>query len=335
MEAKLASLEIEYEDVKEATYGIPWCQEIWWADEQFNLSDWILLDAWFRSRSLEHPFFGESLIPGLDMVNHSFEANASYQPGSNQCVNLLLRPGQKIGTSTEVTISYGDLKSEAEMLFNYGFVENGSSPLTRTLPLQLNPDYGADPLGKAKDAIFANAKLHRKIEISLTPDGVQWKSPFLYLVVSNEEDGLDFRVLEANDGSRSSLRMFWHDRDVTESIERFDDLIIENHEHPLREVLMVRATIRLEEQLRNQLHSLDTADEAIALLADAVDLDISKQEAAIAVREAERGVLEAAIYRIDQEVRLLYCRTRDMLTPNPEACPLEPRTGQEFSRVSE
>lgn len=271
--------------------------------------DWILLDAWFRSRSLEHPSFGEAMIPSLDMVNHSSHANASYQPGSNDCVHLLLRPGKRLDSATEVTISYGEAKSKAEMLFSYGFVDDESTISTRTLTLPLKPDYPADPLGKAKDAVFAIANLPRTVEISVAENVVHWKSAFLYFIIVNEEDGLDFRVIQETDGSRGSLRVFWHDEDITETVENFHILITENDENEMREVFMLRAAIWLGERLENQLHRLDVTDEEIATLADQIDLDIDKQRAAIALREDERKILEDAIKVLDKQVSLTRVQT--------------------------
>ena len=66
------------------------------------------------------------MIPCLDMVNHSVDPNSYYEISSAGGVNLAIRPGVKLEVKSEITISYGATKSEAEMLFSYGFIDEGS-----------------------------------------------------------------------------------------------------------------------------------------------------------------------------------------------------------------
>jgi len=43
--AKTASLIQEFEDLREKTIDIPWCQKCWWDTEDLTYQDWFLLDA--------------------------------------------------------------------------------------------------------------------------------------------------------------------------------------------------------------------------------------------------------------------------------------------------
>ena len=70
---------------------------------------------------------------------------------SSNGVSLVMRPDKILEVGSEITISYGDVKSEAEMLFSYGFIDEQSIRKSLVLTLEPFPD---DPLGKAKAAAF-------------------------------------------------------------------------------------------------------------------------------------------------------------------------------------
>lgn len=250
----------EFETLRENTSGIQWCQKSWWEHESLEIRDWALLDAWFRSRSLELPNAGESMVPCLDMANHFSEPNAYYEQTSKDGVSLLLRPDVELDVSSEVTISYGDSKSEAEMLFSYGFIDQKSTTKSLALPIQPFPD---DPLGKAKLAAFLGQPI---VRISATnEDLVEWECPFIYLMCLNEEDGLEFRVLLQNDGSRSHLRVFWQGSDVTDLTDTLESLI---ESHALSDVFKLRAVALLHERIREQLEKLYESEETVQSLAE-------------------------------------------------------------------
>jgi hypothetical protein len=50
LRSKTAALSREFDELREKTAGISWCDKCWWEDETLHYSDWILLDAWYRSR---------------------------------------------------------------------------------------------------------------------------------------------------------------------------------------------------------------------------------------------------------------------------------------------
>ncbi|KAG9236231.1 hypothetical protein BJ875DRAFT_237772 [Amylocarpus encephaloides] len=257
--AKMSSLIKEFEDLQEKTAEIAWCRKFWWDTGDLNLDAWILLDAWYRSRCLELPHSGESMVPCLDMANHSAKANSYYEEDPNVGVTLLLRPDVELEATSEITISYGETKSKAEMLFSYGFIdENG--PESQKLVLAIEP-IPEDPLAKAKLASFVGKPL---LTISHGEGNTVWAGPFLYFMCLNEEDGLEFKVLQETDGTRSPLRVFWKGSDVTEATDTFESLL---DDHELKDVLKLRAVTLLEDKIEQQLQRLARSAEAIKALA--------------------------------------------------------------------
>jgi len=262
----------EFESLQEMTTEIEWCKKFWWEEETLDFSDWILVDALYRSRCLELPNSGESLVPCLDMANHFSEANAFYEQTSNGGVSLLLKPSVKLVAGSEITISYGESKSDAEMLFSYGFIDGRSTINVVVLTLEPFPD---DPLGKAKRAAFCDAPT---VKISRKQEFIEWESPFLYFMCLNEEDGLEFRILQETDGSRSPLRVFWQGTDVTEATTTFEALI-GNHE--LQEVFRLRTVALLQDRIRQQIECLYESEEAVQSLINLSPVASDRQKAAL------------------------------------------------------
>lgn len=231
------------------------------------------------------------MIPCIDMANHSFNANGYYEQISDNSVALFLRPDLKIEAGAEVTISYGTSKSAAEMLFSYGFLDEQSDTKAITLPLEPFED---DPLGKAKVAAFAGRPV---VRISLVDGKIEWESPFLYLMCLNEEDGLEFKVLQQNDGSRSQLRVFWQGADVTEKSTTFEVLI---SQHQLEDIFRLRVVALLHNGIRQQLERLHESEDVVQSLVSIVGERC--QSAALQLRKAETGLLEEALIAVDVQV---------------------------------
>ncbi|RYP90706.1 hypothetical protein DL770_003171 [Monosporascus sp. CRB-9-2] len=257
-------------------------------DESVTVRDWVWLDALYRSRSLELPRSGESLVPCLDLVNHSHQHTAYFEENDNDQVLLLIRDGSHIPPGTEITINYGHEKSAAEMLFSYGFIDPHSTTERISLPLELIND---DPLIKAKLHVFCATPT---LEIN-EDDGVpRWSAPFVYLMCLNEEDGLEFRILQETDGSRH-LRMLWQERDVTDAPGTFKDLI---NGHDLQQVFELRAVTVIYEMIQQRLERLSAhgGDASIfeSVRAEAV-------QAANQLRNIETDLLKRAFQVLENE----------------------------------
>ncbi|KFZ08189.1 hypothetical protein V502_09499 [Pseudogymnoascus sp. VKM F-4520 (FW-2644)] len=273
--AKVAALIREFETLRENTTEIPWCHNAWWEKEHLEFKDWILIDSWYRSRSLELPLSGEAMVPFLDMANHSAHANSHYQQGSDDEVLLQIKPWQHIEKGEELTIDYGSAKSAAEMLFSYGFIDDLSSVHSLVLHISPSPD---DPLGKAK------VKIHGKpptLHISATDDSLELTCPFIYLMCVNEDDGLDFKVLLETDGTYGPMRAFWKSTDITDSISSFKDIITAD---PLADVFLLRAKVLLRYIVDEQLEGLSESEHS------ANELDPNQESLSV----GDKGIPKAA-----------------------------------------
>ena len=109
VDAKNASLEREFEHLRQATEGISWCQRYWWNEDTGRLvfDDWKYVDAAYRSRMLDLPGHEHSMVPCVDMANHASEnaVKALYDTDSEKNAILQLRPGRALQLDDEVTIS--------------------------------------------------------------------------------------------------------------------------------------------------------------------------------------------------------------------------------------
>jgi hypothetical protein len=228
------------------------------------------------------------------MVNHSSVPNAYYEQASSSSATLLLRPNMKLDLGSEITISYGADKTNAEMLFSYGFIdEENTTGGGLTLPIESFPD---DPLGRAKLAAYGEPPT---VTLSNTKGEFSWECPFLHFMCLNEEDGLDFKVLQQTDGSRSQLRVFWQGCDVTEQTKSFEFL---TKDHTLRDVFRLRVVALLQDKIRQQLERLYESEEAITSLAEITLVDADHQRDAMRLRNGEVTILEEAFSAIDLQV---------------------------------
>ncbi|KLU83825.1 SET domain-containing protein 8 [Magnaporthiopsis poae ATCC 64411] len=245
VQAKLLALEREFDELKEKSSALATWNEVLWEDEPIKLRDWIVLDAWYRSRCMELPRGGSSIVPCIDMINHSRQWTAFYtQTSENGGVDLCLNRDAEIAVDAEITISYGNEKAPAEMLFSYGFVDPEGGPEIVVLPVEVPED---DPLARAKAHIFAESPT---IKISRSGDGgVRWECPFAHFLALNEEDGLGIRIVQLTDGGRQ-MRLFWEDEDVTDSA---GDLEAVTASHAHHAVFRLRAVVLVQQQLEVKL----------------------------------------------------------------------------------
>jgi hypothetical protein len=286
--AKMLALVREFDHVQSMSEDIPCWHEVLWQTGAVSLRDWIRLDALYRSRCLELPKSGESMVPCIDMVNHAHNPTAYYDENSKSEVTLLLRPGVTVSKGQEVTISYGEAKSAAEMLFSYGFIDRDSTTETLVLPLEPLED---DPLGKVKLVAFGEAP---KLHVAREGGSVAWKSPFVHLMCINEEDGLHFRVLQDTEGGRQ-LRVFWQDEDVTDQTAGFESLV---QNHKLGAIFRLRAVTVVQERLQSQLELARSYES----LKDLGDVRPECLEAARTLRQIEVGILESGIETLEKKV---------------------------------
>lgn len=246
------------------------------------------------------------MVPCLDMANHSAGPTAYYEENSKDEVVLLLRPGVSVTSGDEISISYGESKSAAEMLFSYGFIDEGSAIEELVLPMEPLP---GDPLAKAKAFIFSDPPT---VQICRKEGQVEWTSPFVYLMCLNEEDGLEFRVLQDKEGNQQ-LRLFWQEADVTGLAKEFETLV---RDHPFQAVFKLRVVTVIQERLLAHLDrmlsamSLDqpSSTEFSALRAECL-------RGASLLRDIETRLLESAVEYMEREVSL-HSQSSQILVPN-------------------
>ncbi|CAH0014329.1 unnamed protein product [Clonostachys rhizophaga] len=243
--AKLATLVSEFDHLRETSADLPFWQSLLFGEDAITVKDWALVDAWYRSRCLELPNAGHSMVPCLDMANHSDAPNAYYEETADGEVVLVLRPESTASCGDEVTISYGAAKSAAEMLFSYGFIDRSTAK--EEITLTLDP-LASDPLAQAKVHVYGRSPLVR-LTRTKGAAAVSWHSPFVYLMCVNEEDGLEFKLLQDNAGGRE-LRVFWQDEDVTSKIDDFESHI---QTHDLHSVFQLRVVSVLQQLVEAQL----------------------------------------------------------------------------------
>lgn len=253
IEAKMKSLYREYDILREATMSIPWCQHYWWdeIDGLLAFDDWKQVDAMYRSRALEFPNIGDCMIPCIDMANHEAgEATvARYEADPDGNALLLLKEGKMLSANEEITITYGDDKGACEMLFSYGFLDQGMTDAqTLFLDIEIPDD---DPLKQAKKYAAGSAP---GVRVTMHNGELLWESDFVWLVVVNEEDGLDFQLLQTVDG-KQELRMLWRKRTITEAAEIEADI----RSDQVWPIYHLRAVSLVQDRVNQQLKVLRAA----------------------------------------------------------------------------
>ncbi|KAJ4155624.1 hypothetical protein LMH87_000860 [Akanthomyces muscarius] len=299
LDAKVTALQSEFDKLRDASTTLPFWNRLFWEEDGAAFPDWLLADAWYRSRCLELPQASHAMVPALDMVNHSAAgATAYYEEETSGDVSLRIRPGASVAAGDEINISYGDSKAAAEMLFSYGFIDPDGKTRQLTLHLESFPD---DPLGLAKRRVFGGAPVVtlRQTEGGSGGGDRLWDSGFVHLMCLNEEDGLEFRILQDDAGDRQ-LRVFWQDEDVTERAGDFETLL---KDHPLQALFQLRAVSVVQERAASQLQKLAAApsSEQLEPLIAADIIDQNHVDLVSTLKDIERSVLEAVVAELEKE----------------------------------
>ncbi|KAE8153869.1 SET domain-containing protein [Aspergillus avenaceus] len=308
VDAKMASLEKEFEHFAESTEEIGWCQKHWWDEETGKLTfhDWKYIDAVYRSRMVDLPRCGHAMVPCIDMANHAPEdtVKALYEEDTEGNAVLQLRPGRGLHKDEEVTISYGADKPASEMIFSYGFLEQErGSAKEILLDLEIPDD---DPLKVAKNLFCKSAP---GIRLSDAPgaetDSTIWDSPLVWWICVNEEDGLDFEVLQTNDGDRE-LKATWRG----EELKHPGDLNPLLSKDDRWEIFQLRAVVTILDRLESQYYVLRETQIMVGEIKESEDmLALFKSDVfrmINSLRELEGKLLEKGIeYLVQQRQNLI------------------------------
>lgn len=191
------------------------------------------------------------MVPCIDMANHAAGSNttALYEADKEGNAVLLLRDGVVAKKGKEVTITYGDYKGACEMLFSYGFVDRAvlheENAKEMFLELEMMED---DPLALAKRRVSNAAP---GVKITCNGGKVEWFSEFVYLIIVNEEDGLEFEVLQTTDASRE-LQVSWKGNTLSD-LSTLPSLL---EEEDLWPVFQLRAAAIIQSRVERQLQSM-------------------------------------------------------------------------------
>lgn len=155
------------------------------------------------------------------------------------------------------------------------------------LDLDISDD---DPLRPAKIHVSTEAPGFRIFE----HDGaIEWESDFIWLVVINEEDGLDFKVRQMIDGKRE-LQVFWKDRELdTSKLREYVE------EDSAWDIFQLRATVLLQNRVEMQIEVLQQSEGSSrgALIRD-VPWKLAER-----LRSLELKMLGRAIIALETQVR--------------------------------
>ncbi|KAI9734604.1 MAG: hypothetical protein M1834_002205 [Cirrosporium novae-zelandiae] len=306
---KLNSLMSEYEMLKQGTVNIPWCKKYWW-DEDTGLllfDDWKLVDAMYRSRALDLPRTGHAMVPCIDMANHASgdETIALYETDDTGDGILLLRDGKTLHKDDEVTITYGDDKGACEMVFSYGFIESAMQTAKEMfLDLDIPDD---DPLKRAKNAIAGAPPGFRVFD---SGESVDWEGPFVWLICVNEEDGLQFGILQSTDGERE-LEATWKGDKLSDSFQ-LRDMIRQDSRW---DIFKLRVIVTLQGRVESQMASINASEEVIQTVQQQAGIDHVACDMALKLRQLEWDLLSKAYLKFEvQKNELLESETvRDYL----------------------
>ncbi|EWC44166.1 hypothetical protein DRE_06991 [Drechslerella stenobrocha 248] len=258
--AKLAGLDAEFNAFKLATQNISWCRKVWWDENRLTFLDWLDCDSWLRSRVLQLPDLGLSMIPFLDFCNHRSFPNSFYDlddDGNIILIHRLCALGQTSETIEEVTINYGEEKSAAEMLFSYGFVDQDRTTAS-WMALDLKDLEGIGESGQQSVFLRAKQRLLESAPTVLLIDMgelVEWTSDYVWLLCVNPEDGFNIQVLQQNDGSQH-LQAFFDNQPLL----NLGSLVEVLRMKPLWPVYQLRALTLVEERVLRQLAELNDSE---------------------------------------------------------------------------
>lgn len=187
------------------------------------------------------------------------------------------------------------------MLFSYGFLDHDQTAANQVfVDLEIPDD---DPLKMAKMAFYKDAPGVRLLSPPTNSDtqSISWDSPFVWWACVNEEDGLDFNVLQTNDGGRE-LRASWKGEEMDLSGTLRNCLATD----PLWDVFQLRAVVTILDRLETQFFTLQQTQGMIAEISqDETMREIFRPDVfgtVMRLRELEGKMLEKAIGDLAKQV---------------------------------
>jgi methionine aminopeptidase len=278
--SKLRSLRREWDLVCESAARTRWHRI---CGSQLDFDDWLQVDAMYRSRALDYPQIGHCMVPCVDLANHVAHEGtiAIYEKDAAGNAVLVLRDGKTLQEGDEVTISYGDEKGACEMLFSYGFLDQGMETAeTLFLSLAFQED---DTMRAAKLEMADCAPGFKLIDAG---DGeVDWTGEFVWLICVGEDDGLHFDIARTVDAAEL-YRLLGQS-------EMFD-------------VYRLRAVMILQQRVFDQMQVLFASQEDMEAVPHGDGTDVRQQayDQAMQLRRLEFELMERAYEDFEKQVRV-------------------------------
>lgn len=189
-------------------------------------------------------------------------------------------------------VSYGDDKGACENIFSYGFLEDATTTAKAVfLDIDIPDD---DPLRPAKIFVSEAAPGFRIFE---QDNDVSWQSDFIWLVVINEEDGLDFKVRQTIDGKRE-IQAFWKEREL--EVSKLHDYL---QEDPAWDIFQLRATVLLQQRVELQIETLQGTQGGTT---DDASVREGPRKLAERLRALELALLERTVTVLDNQVSMFF-----------------------------
>lgn len=187
------------------------------------------------------------------------------------------------------------------MVFSYGFLDSDRDEAKQIfLDLDIPDD---DPLRMAKMAFckeLPGLRIFSKPLVSGEAE-TDWESPIVWWACVNEEDGLDFAVLQNNDGSKE-LTMTWKAQEVR-TPDHLQDLLAAD---PAWDIFQLRAVVLVLERIETQFFMLQTTERMVSDIRQSEDmLSIFRPDVFNTVtklRELEGKLLVSAIKDLEKKV---------------------------------
>jgi hypothetical protein len=151
-----------------------------------------------------------------------------------------------------------------------------------------------DPLRPAKAYISTSAPGFRLFE---KENSIDWESDYIWLIVINEEDGLDFKIRQTVDGKRE-IQAFWQERELRDTSKMRDYL----QESPTWDVFRLRATVLLQDRVERQMEMIHAAQE---LTQNMTSVREAPGKLAERLQSLELDMLQRAALALDSQVRAL------------------------------
>lgn len=250
---------------------------------------------------MELPISGTSMVPVIDLANHSSRSNVQYDVNENGDVCLKLKTGAVIEEGEELFLNYGAEKSASEMLFSYGFVEKttlfefliGHIPNSVKMPAVI-------PNQNEKLECWGRRFGTPMMTISGKKGNLELGSPFVYFLILEEEDGMKLKEIEG-DAVTHDFRAMWHGHDITDKLDKLEILLKRDKQ---KEIFDIRTMFIYNTLINHQMELMQEAEDFEAQF-DLEKLPVEKQrihKAASELRAIESTIIDSAMDIVQDRV---------------------------------